>query len=313
MARQSANTGTRATDLQNLAENRFVADKLGEMADLLEQQAASPFRVRAYREAASFISVLTHPIRSDYLRGGRQGLEDLPTIGPSIASAVAELLDTGRLTTIDRLRGSTDAEKLFQIVPMIGPALAQSIHDDLGIDTLEALEAAAHDGRLATVKGIGRRRVESISHSLADILTRRRPRRGQADTTPLPIAEILAVDETYRRSADQLPSIRPRRFNPTGDIRLPILHTDVGDWHFTALYSNTPSAHRYGKSRDWVVVYCERPGQPERQVTVVTEHGGALDGMRVIRGHEAACAALYARPSSGTQADSPRSKSGRAR
>ena len=107
------------------------------------------------------------------------------------------------------------------------------------------------------------------------------------------MSDILVVDQTYRNNVDKLPRIKPRRFNSTGDTRLPILHTERNRWQFTALFSNSPTAHRFGKTRDWVVIYFERADQPEGQVTVVTEHGGPLDGKRVIRGREKACEAYY--------------------
>ena len=280
----------------NLSENRFVADKLDDVASLLDQQNASLFRVRAYRDVASYLRGLPHPVRLDYQSGGKRGLDDLPTIGPSIAATIAEILDTGALGLLDRLRGAADPEQVFQSVPMIGPALARLIHDDLGIDTLEALETAAYDGRLATIKGIGPRRVESLRHSLSDMLARRRPRQAPRDRQQPSIADILAVDQAYRNNVEQLPTIKPRRFNPTGGARLPILHTERDEWQFTALFSNSPTAHRFGKTRDWVVIYFERADQPEAQVTVVTEHGGPLDGKRVIRGQEDACTAHYEIP-----------------
>ncbi|SHL57053.1 Helix-hairpin-helix DNA-binding protein [Roseovarius marisflavi] len=276
-----------------LSENRFVADKLDEVARLLEQQNASLFRIRAYRDAASYVRGLSHPVRLDYQRGGKRGLDDLPTIGQSIAATIAEILDTGASGLLDRLRGAADPEQVLRTVPMIGPALAHQIHDDLGIETLEALEAAAYDGRLASLKGFGPRRVESLRHSLADMLARRRPRQAPIDRQQPSLADILSIDQTYRSNVDKLPEIKPRRFNPTGEARLPILHTERDGWQFTALFSNSPAAHRFGKNRDWVVIYFERPDQPEGQVTVVTEHGGALDGKRVIRGQEKACQAYY--------------------
>ena len=276
-----------------LSENRFVADKLDDVARLLDQQNASLFRVRAYRDAASYLRGLPHPIRLDYQRGGKRGLDDLPTIGPSIAAMIAEILDTGASSLLDRLRGSADPEQVLQTVPMIGPTLAHQIHDELGIETLEALEAAAYDGRLAGIKGIGPRRIESLRHSLGDMLARRRPRKAAIDRQQPSIADILAIDAHYRGNVDKLPEIRPRRFNPTGETRLPILHTERNGWELTALFSNSPAAHRFGKQRDWVVIYFERADQPEGQVTVVTEHGGPLDGRRVVRGQEKACEVHY--------------------
>ena len=53
----------------------------------------------------------------------------------------------------------------------------------------------------------------------------------------------------------KLPRIAPRRFNPTGDAWLPVLHTQRDGRHYTALYSNTARAHELGTTHDWVVIY----------------------------------------------------------
>jgi hypothetical protein len=76
---------------------------------------------------------------------------------------------------------------------------------------------------------------------------------------------------------------------------LPVLHTTRGDWHFTALFSNTARAHELGRERDWVVVYGEDATHGERQYTVVTALRGPLAGRRVVRGREAECRAWYQR------------------
>jgi hypothetical protein len=98
------------------------------------------------------------------------------------------------------------------------------------------------------------------------------------------------VDAEYRRlaEADALRKITPRRFNPERQAWLPILHTERAGWSFTALYSNTARAHELGRTRDWVVVYCERDGH-EGQCTVVTEFQGPKRGRRVVRGREQEC------------------------
>jgi hypothetical protein len=287
-------------------DNLLVAEKLDEVADLLEQQQANPFRTRAFREAAASVSDLDTPIGDNVAEGGAKALEALPKIGPSIAATIVEILQTGHLRMLDTLRGDLDPERLFQTVPQIGPHLAGVIHDALGISTLEALEIAAHDGRLAALPGFGRRRVRGIQYALAELLARRRPTGsilntragGDADAEPAapPISETLDVDREYRARAQagSLPVIAPQRFNPNNEAWLPILHTERGDWHFTALYSNTARAHRLQRTRDWVVIRYERDHEGAAQCTVVTEHRGALTGKRVIRGHEAACARYYA-------------------
>lgn len=106
---------------------------------------------------------------------------------------------------------------------------------------------------------------------------------------------LLAVDEHYRReaAAGNLRLIAPRRFNPSGVAWLPILHLDREGWSFTVLYSNTARAHALGRTRDWVVIFCDREGV-ERQCTVVTEIAGSLKGLRVVRGREDECRHHYA-------------------
>ena len=106
------------------------------------------------------------------------------------------------------------------------------------------------------------------------------------------MTELLDVDREYRSRAAELPRIAPRRLNPERKAWLPILHTDRGRRHYTALFSNTPLAHEIGRTGDWVGLYVDGTG-PERQYTVVTETRGPLSGERVVRGRESACRECY--------------------
>ncbi len=272
--------------------NAWIAVRLREAHDLLVQQGANPYRAGAYNRAAEYIEALTPDIRAVYGDGGMDALEALPHIGPSIAASIAEMINTGRWAQLERLRGELEPERLFQVIPGIGPALSRDIHDELHVDTLEALETAAYDGRLANVTGIGPDRLAIIRQSLSELLARRRPEtRRNARQLP-PVGAVLDVDREYRERAQSgsLPKIAPRRFNPDGKAWLAILHTDRGPWHFTALFSNTPQAHKFGRTEDWVVIYAHSNNDRESQCTVVTEHEGQLRGRRVIRGREKACA-----------------------
>jgi len=261
-----------------------VAAKLREAADLLALQGANPFRVTAFRRAATTIAQLPRDIREIAEAEGPDGLIAIPDIGRGIASAIIELVATGRWGRLDRLRGELHSGRLFGAVPGVGPALAERIHDSLHIDSLEELEVAAYDGRLEAVPGIGRRRVAAIQASLASMLGRLRHTTRVTAGAP-PVGMLLNVDGEYRRRSDggELPLITPRRFNPEGRAWLPVLHTERGGWHFTALYSNTARAHDLGRTHDWVVIYYERDGH-EDQGTVVTESSGPLAGKRVVRG-----------------------------
>jgi putative hydrolase len=275
--------------------NQQIAMKLAQAADLLEQQGANPFRVSAYRRASETVSRLAQDIRALAEAEGDAGLIKLPNIGKGIARAIQELLATGNWVQLERLRGTLDPVQLFRTVPGIGPKTAEQIHETLHIDTLEALEAAAWDGRLETVRGMGNRRITAIKNALTALLgkTRRQPRM-EAGAGPT-VATLLEVDREYRHKAEQesLPVIAPKRFNPEGKAWLPILHTHRGEWHFTLLYSNTALAHELKRTHDWVIVYFYDDHHQEGQCTVVTETRGALTGQRVVRGRELECRDYY--------------------
>lgn len=275
--------------------NAAIAGKLRELADILEQQQADGFRVTAYRRAADTLVSLSEPVENILDEQGLQGLTALPGIGRSIASAIAEMLRTGQWAQLERLRGSVEPVRLFRTIPGIGPELAERISDELHVDTLEALELAAHDGRLEKVPGLGPRRAEIVRATLAERLGKRRVKRA-AGSPPPPVALILDVDAEYRGKAAKgvLRVIAPKRFNPTGAAWLPILHAARQNWYFTALFSNTRLAHELGKTGDWVVIYYHSDNEPEGQCTVVTEARGDLEGRRVIRGREGECRAYYA-------------------
>jgi DNA polymerase (family X) len=286
--------------------NEEIAETLDQVGELLAAQEAKPFRALAYHRAADMLRETRIPVR-ELATAGAAGLVRLPGIGESLARSILEMLRTGRLGLLETLRGQADPESLLRTVPGIGRGLARRIHEELGIETLEELEIAAHDGRLAALAGFGRRRVRGIVEALAGRLGRRR----SASVTPpvSPVADLLAIDREYREkaSAGVLQRIAPRRFNPEGRAWLPILHTEVGSKAYTALFSNTARAHELGKTGDWVVIYRD-DGSDERQATVVTEGRGPLAGHRVVRGQEAECARYYASFPEGRSRSSRRSE-----
>ena len=110
----------------------------------------------------------------------------------------------------------------------------------------------------------------------------------------IPVALILEMDAEYREkaAAKKLKMIAPRLLNPEKKAWLPLLATLRKGWKFTIMFSNTATAHKLGKTNDWVVVYYES-GKGENQCTVVTEQRGAMKGKRVIRGREKECGLFY--------------------
>jgi hypothetical protein len=276
------------------AENDDIATRLEEAAQLLRDQDANIYRVRAYQHAAATVRALAKPISELIAAGGAAALAELPGLGEHLSRALYQLATTGRLPILDRLRGDIDPVEVSASVPGIGEGTARRIHETLGINTLEELEIAAHDGRLAHAVGFGAKRLAGIRDSLAGRLGRVRHTANNSRREPPSIAEILDVDAQYRRDAKQgrLTLIAPRRFNPEGEAWLPVLHTQRGDRHYTALFSNTARAHEAHRTDDWVVLYLDG-SDGERQCTVITAMYGPLAGARIVRGREEECVAHY--------------------
>ena len=264
--------------------NRDVADRLEELATLVEQQGGSGYRVRAYRRASASVRRIAEPVSDILHRRGIDGLKAIPGVGDSIARAIRDLIVHGRLAMLDRVRGEGDPVKVLASVPGVGPVLADRLHHDFGIETLADLEAAAHEGRLRRA-GVGAKRLAGIRDSLAHRLARVHRPAPQHTRGPT-LFEILDVDREYREkaAAGSLVAIAPRRFNPRRIAWLPILHTERGGRHYTALFSNTARAHRLGKTDDWAVIYWD--GQDgEGQCTVISAGGRAGLPRRIVRGY----------------------------
>lgn len=276
--------------------NRQIAARLEEAADLLAALDENPFRVRAYRLAAETVRSLREPVHAILEAEGTAGLTRLPNIGDVLARAIQELATTGRALALDRLRGLFRPEELLATVPGIGPELAVRIRERLGVGTLEELEQAAHDGRLAAVPGMGAKRLRAVRDSLAGrLMGRPRAAAGPAADRPT-VEELFAIDQAYREraAAGGLRLVAPKRFNPTGQAWLPVFRARRGGRRYTVLFSNTAQAHRLGTTRDWVVVYWKgEGGGPEGQATVVTAKTGSLRGLRVVRGREAESAEYH--------------------
>lgn len=288
--------------------NTEVAEHLEAVGHLLADQGANVYRSRAYLRAAETLRTLERPVAELLREEGEAGLDKLPGIGPSLAHAIRDIVLTGRLPMLDRLRGEGHPVELLASIPGIGEQTAERLHRDLGIDTLEDLEIAAYDGRLEDIRGLGGKRLTGIRESLAQRLGRRRSSAGTSITEP-PIAEILDVDREYRQkaAAGMLYRITPRRQNPHHEPWLPVLHTHRDSRHYTALFSNTPRAHQLGMTRDWVVIYEDGigAGRHERQCTVITAQFGPLAGKRIVRGREGECASYYAQSSAAQAVPGP--------
>jgi len=265
--------------------NARMAAMFRHAASLLEAQHADEYRVLAYRHGADELESLSESAAQIYRRSGLLGLIELPTIGRSLALAIADVCGDGHWRWLERLEGDVDPEQALATLPTIGPKLARRLHLELGVESLDDLERAIYDGRLGRMKGIGDKRWHAIRDSVVARLHGRTGARG-GDLAFEPTTDVLiGIDEEYRDKAgrDELPKIAPERFNPTGSRWLPILHTTRNGHHYTAMFSNTARAHELGRTDDWVVIFGD--GSDQQRWTVVTETHGSRRGTRVVRGH----------------------------
>jgi len=133
-------------------DNNAIARILREIADLLEIKNDNPFKIRAYRNGADIAS--NHP--HDLARLSENELREIPGIGKDLASRIHEIADTGDAEFHRELIAEFPPTILDLLhLQGVGPKTVATLYRELGIRTLEDLEAAAKDGRVRGLKGMG--------------------------------------------------------------------------------------------------------------------------------------------------------------
>jgi DNA polymerase (family 10) len=165
--------------------NREIADLLAGVAARLQIMDANRFRVIAYQNAAENIRNLAQDINSVAAEGG---LDNIPGVGKGIADALHAVLTEGRYAEFDELMAQVPQGVVdIMDVPDMGPKKAKRLWTELGIDTVEALQAAAEGGKLRDLKGFGAKSEEKILRGIE-----LRNKRSDA-RTPIGVARPLAL------------------------------------------------------------------------------------------------------------------------
>jgi DNA polymerase (family 10) len=173
------------------------AHVLSEIAALLELRAENQFKSRAYRGAAKAVLALETDDITPLLRSG--ALAKIKGIGASTLAVLTDLVENGESRYLEELRDLPDGILELMRVPGLGPEKIERLHEALGIATLDDLEAAARDGRLATVKGFGEKTAERMPEAIA--IARRS---GTLALYPRAYAEAARLLSTVRRHPDVL-------------------------------------------------------------------------------------------------------------
>ncbi len=199
-------------------KNTEIAKVFQDMADLLELKGENPFKIRAYQRAARAIEHLPKELEIMVEEG--EDLQAIPGVGEAIAKKITELVTTGKLRIYEELKVEfpQGITALLEI-PGIGPKTAKKLSTELGIKTVDELEQAIKDGRVAKLFRMGEKTAENILQQIQAL--RRKDQR-------IPIGEALPVVEEVLGTLRTIPSVRNltaagslRRFRETvGDIDL---------------------------------------------------------------------------------------------
>jgi len=268
--------------------NQDIAAVLREIGEQLRIRGDNPFRVAAYRKAATLISVYPGDVATIFDQEGEAGLRRLPAIGKSLAREIARLLKKGHSTKLARLRDRSHQDSLLQTLPGVGAILAQRLQQTLGSNSLLEVSAAVQDGRLRRIPGFGCKRLRSVRESLASRFAANQARAFRRPLSHPSIGDLLSIDSEYREkaSAGRLPLVNPRDFNPTRSLWLPILRTERSGRRFSV------RSHQLDAFRDWVTITCETK-QYFGQWTVITATRGRWRGRRLVKGLEQDCDRYY--------------------
>ncbi|ELY86367.1 DNA polymerase/3'-5' exonuclease PolX [Natrinema altunense] len=149
-----------------MATNAELAARFEEFADLLEADGVE-YKPRAYRRAAENIRAHPSPIADRIEAGDREAVENIDGVGDAISSKIVEYVETGGIDELEALRAELpiDIADITRIEG-VGPKTAGKLYRELGIETLDDLEAAAEAGEVQEVTGFGPKTEQNILENL---------------------------------------------------------------------------------------------------------------------------------------------------
>ena len=192
--------------------NEEIAELFENMATLLEMKGDTVFKIRAYQRAARTISQLSFPLEQAVR--DEVDLKKIPGIGKAISDKTQEYLNTGRVDAYERLLAELpDGVLTLMTIPGIGSKTAMLITQELGVSTIEGIEKAIHEGKVAALPRMGQRTADNILRHIHSLRTMDGRRNGRT-----PIGQALAVaEETAAALQAQCPYLE--QLYPAGSLR----------------------------------------------------------------------------------------------
>jgi DNA polymerase (family X) len=250
---------------RTLPRNPDLAAQFDLLADLMELEGADAFRVTAYRRAATRIRETGSSVAQLALDGRAKELQG---IGKTIEEKIVQVVEDGEIHALTKKKAEVPAEVAsFMRLPGLGPKTARRLWLELGITTVDGLQAAAEAHRLRGLAGLGAKSEEKILAALARPKAAEGPQRALLGTT-LPKLHAIAHELSAHPAALQV-SIAgsARRYRET-----------VRDLDLIATATDAQALLDAFCSSPWVVEVAARGGT---KATVVAQDGLRFD-LRVV-------------------------------
>ena len=176
--------------------NHELAAVFQTIANLLEVKGEVIYKILAYRKAADSLNSLGQDVTEHWREGN---LTKIPGVGKAIADKIDELLTTGRLEYLEELRAEVpdSLAKLLE-VPDLGPKKIALFWQELGITTLEELEAAARSGKLRNLPGMGTKSEAKVIAGIESLARR---------TTRIPLGRAWPAAHEILAQLRQVPGV----------------------------------------------------------------------------------------------------------
>lgn len=207
-------------------KNREIAELFDEIANILELRSENRFKINAYRRAAQSLTALSREIEQVAAEGS---LGDIPGIGRDLSAKIEEYLESGSMSYLVELRGGTPRILLDMLrIPGVGPKTAVLIYDELGIESLEELAAAAREHRLRGLPKIQARTEENILKGIEFL---------ESAGERIPLGTAYPIASSFVSTLIELPAVEQATF--AGSLRR--MNESVGDIDIL-VSSNAPKA-----------------------------------------------------------------------
>lgn len=251
-----------------------VAEILIDIGLLLELKGENPFKTRAYGNAARTLENLTEPLDKVV---AEDRIAEVKGIGEGIGKKIKELVETGKLAYYEELKASIPpglAEMLE--IPGVGPRKVKTLHDKLGIENVEQLEAACKSGKVAELAGFGEKTAQNICEGIE---------RRRTYASKFLLSDALRAAEPLLESLRQHPDVI--RCSAAGSMRRN--KEIIGDVDLLAS-SKKPS--------EVIAFFCSQPGiikitaKGDTKASVILE-GGQQSDLRVVSDREYPFALMY--------------------